>query len=433
MPDNTPSDVVEDTNNSAAGNSFNQDGSVSAFTPPRRPLKQRLPLKIIAVFLFVALVLVVTVLVRIGSKIDEVRTSDVNFKKNTDPVQVVNGTDQDWKNYRNEELKFTFDYPASAKFELPEEEGDSPYTFRVIFTGESQKEEVTDEPSLYDGYIFKVVVTTGIPTTETESLAEGKRASYEAVCPGIYSASKVEPTEVNTIEASYFTVTNCPGDYTDIFVHFNSSVFEIVSVYRGDVGYKQQYLSTTKRILESFRFIDKPIVKVEDPLIVRYNNSGYMFSFDHPRYDTKCCDVSGPSTGNFQKLDVFAQVGSQVDSNRRRFNGFGIYAMKAVIGDDFGSIISSQKSTLENEYKVIKGVASPSKSEETIDVGSHEGVLLKGYAWWGDIIFVPVYNVDESLKFIFAISKSEVEPGVYDKEFRDVLSTFRFNVAPAGR
>ena len=84
--------------------------------------------------------------------------------------------------------------------------------------------------------------------------------------------------------------------------------------------------------------------------------------------------------------------------------------------------MKSQKESLIEDFKLIKGTR-PVTNEERVMIGEIEGVQLRGYAWWGDMIYLKLPN---SNKFLI-LSKVESAPGQFDEAFSEILESFRFN------
>ncbi|EKD99730.1 MAG: hypothetical protein ACD_22C00188G0001, partial [uncultured bacterium] len=128
--------------------------------------------------------------------------------------------------------------------------------------------------------------------------------------------------------------------------------------------------------------------------------------------DKTCCNTNGPVYGDAKRIVVFGDKRSYDANNGKSFNGFGIYIDENAKGISFEEYMETQKLSLKEDYKVITG-KKPDTSEAKVNVGSIEATLLKGYAWWGDVVYLQIPN---TAKFM-VLSKSETSPGVFDQIF----------------
>ncbi len=203
---------------------------------------------------------------------------------------------------------------------------------------------------------------------------------------------------------------------------FNNSIYEIVLIYKGDIGYKEQYAQNVKDIFGTFQFLDKPQTP-EAPKFQTYFNEEYAFSLVHPLLDKTCCNTNAPIYGDAKRIVVFGDKRSFDAANGKDFNGFGIYVDENAKGASFTEYMDLQKLSLIEDYKVITG-KKPETLEEKVTVGNIEATLLKGYAWWGDVIYLQIPNT----KKFMIISKAETSKGVFDQVFDEILKTFKFGV-----
>jgi hypothetical protein len=383
--------------------------------------KFRIPLKFKIVLAFLILLALVLCGALVIKKFQEYQLERVKFKENTEQP-AVEPTAVETKEYKSDKDKFTLQYPIDSILEEPSQEAAESRVYKITYAGPRQTESITTDESLTDGFIFKIIVNKDVINKDLKIIAENKIDSFKQGCSDLYTSSDTLSTQIDTIPAEEFSINNCPAYYEETFVLFNGSLYEMVIIYRGDVGYREKYLQTATQILESYRFLDKPLAP-ETPKFSTYKNDGYRISFVHPNLDSKCCDVNGPVSGISNKIVVFGDKQSYDDNKGKSFNGFGVFVDQNDKKISFEEYMDLQRKTLEENYKVIMG-KKPESGEEKIKVGDVEGIILKNYAWWGDMIYVQIPN---SSKFLI-ISKVETSRGVFEQVFAEILKTFRFNI-----
>ena len=350
------------------------------------------------------------------NKINEYRQVRIDFTSVEEPVVVVEEPLPwvQWETYTNREYGFSFEYPSEARLEEASPITPDSKVFRVVFSGIRQPETVTDDASLVDGYIFRVIVNEVVLNRDVKEIANRKLQNYNQTCPEIHTSTKVSEVELDTLPGYAFSIFNCIADFEETYVLLGDTLYQITLVYRGDIGYKENYRQATKDILRTFVFLNKP-PEPEEEKLKTYTNSNFKFSFDHMSLDSNCCEIAGPVIGDFTKVVVFADP----ENNR---NGFGIYAERNSDKLTFSQYLSLQRESLIEDYRVIRGT-SPQGSEAPITVDRVQGVVLKGYTWWGaDLIYLPRPGTDQFL----IISKIEDTPGSFESDFSDILRSFQF-------
>ncbi len=326
--------------------------------------------------------------------------------------------------YIDDDYNFSFTYKRDLTFEKLGIFTDGPIQYRVIYAGTNQNVPVRTEEDLIDGYIFKVYVHKDI-TDPILDLIDKKMDRYKLECSDKVELSKIEEFTFNpgNYAAYTFQIDNCPPDYKHTFIVKNNYVFEIVQVHRGDLGFRQAYKTQTEQILDSFMFTDTPLYT--GPQTEKFESREYGFSLRHKQLNSVCCNIAGPA---LPKVGVLARKDPEIKKYTEPFDGIGIFADKNPEGLDFETYLRNQKQELVKEYQTVVG-QSPVTSENVVNVGSVEGVLLQGYAWWGDVILVhhPQSNI------VFMIAKVEESEGSFNGDFGEILSSFEFFVPEAPR
>ncbi|HLB51584.1 hypothetical protein A3F07_01635 [candidate division WWE3 bacterium RIFCSPHIGHO2_12_FULL_38_15] len=332
-----------------------------------------------------------------------------------------------WKSFSASQHGITFKYPIESYLEKSNPFSQDSPVYKAIFRGKRQDEGLITESNLLDGYIFKITVNTNPQNRPLIDLANNKKSSFAFSCPDLAQISDVKSAKIDDLAAQTFSVINCNSDFKVTFVVSKNFVYEIDQIYKGDIGFKQKYEKDTDEILFSLK-VDRELPPPEEPIIA-FENKEHGFSFRHPRFNTNCCQVPAPVYGEFSNTAKFYFVDTSlgVPEKNKPFDGFGIFVDTNKDKITFETYLESEKTALLEDYKVITG-RNPEESQEIIKVGEVDAILLKGYAWWGDVIMLQVPNTSR----IMIISKTEYLPGSFKDVFNDILRSFVFTAKVAG-
>lgn len=331
---------------------------------------------------------------------------------NTDPFSAL---DEDWKDYNNKQYQFNFRYPESARLSEENPFSLDPSTYSVIFSRAATTET---EENLTEGYVFKVTINKGLVNRDLAKIADERQKFYLTQCPPIAKAGPMESLKISGFNAQAMTVDNCNYDVKEIFVLKDELIYQLTIKYIGDLGYKQFYKTTAEEILKSFEITN---LIAPNPTETWISFKREDVEFKHPSLSDTCCTISGPATVDNIKprqLTVLADLGT-VTTDNKPFNGFGLFMVDNIKSDNFIEYIEKQKASLIENYRIVIG-KNPTTQDKKVIVDNIEAVLLEGYAWWGDLIFVPI----EKTSRVLVISKSEVSPGAFDNLFGEIISTF---------
>lgn len=384
--------------------------------------RKRIPLKFKLFIAFISIPLLILIFLFVIFFIQKSLNTRTKFEKEnnipTEPIVV----EQEITTLNAASDKFTLEYPANTELKMPKKD-DEVRTYSITYKGPRQPGEIKNEYDLIDGYIVKVMVHKDTINTDIKEIAERKKISYQQICMTGYTQEETLQTTLDTVDAYTFTIQNCPINIKETFALLHNSIYEVVQIYRGDLGYVEKHKQESEKIYNSFVFLDKPDAP-ELPTVQTYIHNNHQFSFEHPLLDDKCCDVNGPVFGNAEKLVVLADKNSYEQNSGRFFDGFGVFIDLNKENRTFDEYMEIQKATLLDEYKVITGKSSTNFSESEIEVGGVQAVLLKNYAWWGDMIY---FQYPSSNKFMI-ISKVESTPESFNDSFNTILKSFKFNI-----
>lgn len=329
-------------------------------------------------------------------------------------VEPDDETDSEWNLYKDEGLKIFIKHPQEATVIKSEETN----KLEVVFEKDSQDPNIITEKSLNQGYIFRVS-PLNIALKDLDKITKIKLDSFKSKCPETASFGDISKTLLDTVAARNFTVSNCDVDYEVTYSPRFGIYYEILQIYKGDLGIKQQYKSITDEILLSFRYFPEDDETIIEPFQT-YINERDKFLFKHPNFDSECCDFPKPtSQGNPVKIIVLGEKETFADKDN--FNGFAVFVEK--IGKEgYDSYLSIQKQSLKEDYSIVTG-NQPITEDLNIKLGELEGALLKGYSWRGyNMIYLKLPRTEKAL--ILTIKNTTGEK--FDETMRKVYESFEF-------
>ncbi len=322
------------------------------------------------------------------------------------PESTASETKDGYKTYENEKEGFRFDFLEEAYYEQLTPFSDEPTHYRVVLAGPGQTEKIVNEQDLVDGYIFRVSVYENLDTPLTQ-LSNRKKERYKELCQETAKYSDNSDLMIQGLPANFFAIEDCPQDIEHYFVTNKSKLYELALTYKGDLGISQVYETKARDILKSFRFTN--IYRPESTHQV-VTSKEYGFSFVHPKLTQDCCEIIGPAQSTVSR---FITLGTESE-------GFAIFIEKNPELKAFGTYVTEQKQKLIQEYQIIVG-KNPEPSEEEITISGVQGVMLVGYAWWGDAIYLPIPGKEQFLIIVKPQTSEE-----FDKIFAEILKTLQF-------
>lgn len=328
-----------------------------------------------------------------------------------DPNQIVE--------YISKNFEFSISHRAKARVLEPGSFNVQLETYQVIYDGPGQTTTITGPENVVDGYIFSLTVHKDIINKDIDAIAVEKRNRYLVSCEDTANISNVSERTIANRTAKTFKVENCGVNYIQSFFIRGNDLFEFNQVYRGDIGIRQVYESETNEIVSLFEIINTIQPTPVDTWSL-YETSGFKFKYP-TALDSKCCTLRGPISETLRKQIVLADPKSLAGSEGTLFNGFAVYTDVMKNGVTKEIYIENQRKLLAENYRVIIG-RNPVTSEETLNVGGKVATYLKGYAWWGNILFLEGAKTGELIIFV----TTEIDPGAFDPTFREILGTFEF-------
>ncbi|NMB69593.1 hypothetical protein GYA27_00095 [candidate division WWE3 bacterium] len=332
-----------------------------------------------------------------------------------------------WELHRDDNLKVFLKIPPEAKLYTYT----NPSKVEIVYARNETDFSKINEQTLTDGYIFRVTPLS-LGVRDISKITEIKRESFRIQCPESATISDAQDSLVDTIDAKFFTVSNCNVEYIVSYVPRFGIYYEIAQIFRGDIGVGQQHRAKTQELLAAFRFFPEDSPKPYDPNVTYYHDK-YNFSIKYPdNMDTSCCDLEGPAKANNQtedkdtgKLLVAAYLPTYKDKNN--FDGFGLFLQVLSRRDKipFQDYLTEQKQRLYEDYKVVTG-NDPVGTEEDIQVGKFTGHVLRGYHWQGtDIIYVDL-SAELKIQAYLAVVVKNISGEEFSQVMNKILESFEY-------
>ncbi len=351
------------------------------------PEKKRvLNLKKPAIFLVVTLFIVGMILVLIPKSNGEKPKNEEQAPKN--PTVIDQKPKDPYTTFTSEQYKFQVKFNSEKNY-FHQRGAFSPNPAFFMFSSKENKSQSPDnEKELSDGYIVKISVFEEIDL-DPQDLAGRKREKFKLECPKQSEISQIYSINLDNVETSSFEVKNCNQDYIVHFAKFEDFVYEIMQIYKGDIGFRQQYKSYTDEIIDSIKWIRPPKVKDQTTTL---ENKDFLVKITHPWLDTQCCSVTEPAIAKLNEIAVLAQskdkLGNTIPTEKIT-DKLGIFGAPKN-NESFELFLNKQKQALIKEFQVVEGKNPVNTKETLVNLGYGErsltGVKLEGYAWWGKVI-----------------------------------------------
>lgn len=351
------------------------------------PEKKRvLNLKKPAIFLVVTLFIVGMILVLIPKSNGEKPKNEEQAPKN--PTVIDQEPKDPYTTFTSEQYKFQVKFNSEKNY-FHQRGAFSPNPAFFMFSSKENKSQSPDnEKYLSDGYIVKISVFEEIDL-DPQDLAGRKREKFKLECPKQSEISQIYSINLDNVETSSFEVKNCNQDYIVHFAKFEDFVYEIMQIYKGDIGFRQQYKSYTDEIIDSIKWIRPPKVKDQTTTL---ENKDFLVKITHPWLDTQCCSVTEPAIAKLNEIAVLAQskdkLGNTIPTEKIT-DKLGIFGAPKN-NESFELFLNKQKQALIKEFQVVEGKNPVNTKETLVNLGYGErsltGVKLEGYAWWGKVI-----------------------------------------------
>jgi len=328
-----------------------------------------------------------------------------------------------WNNYTNNELRLDIKYPDNAKLMENKSYNGNIRNVEILYTPTNANNTTGD--TLTEGFIFRITPLSLTKNTLDE-VATVKRESFYIECGEGVQMSAVRPDLIYGLDSRTFDVRNCKGDFKVTYTKRFGIYYEITQLYRGDLGFRQQYKSTTEEMVKSIAF--QPEDEVQEEPFKLFESKQANISFKYPKELTEnCCTLPEVTGTGVRKIIVLGAKES--DS---KYGVFGLFVSantsvnsKAVIS--FEDYVNTQKANLISDYKIANNGNEPTIVQEQMNINGKYALRFKGLSWRGnDLIFIKVANTKDVVEKFYTISITNNIGPEFENIFQDILSTFSF-------
>lgn len=326
--------------------------------------------------------------------------------KDSTQVVIVNPEkpkeDDSWETFSNSNYKFSLQYPKDDILIFNKNNsGDT--LLKIIYKDVIPKENPSGE-NLVKGYIV-TVNPLELLQRDIDTVTNVKREYFKLNCPDSATITEKEGRKIDGIEGRGFKVTNCNSNYDVSYIPGDNYIYEIIKIYKGDLGFEQNYKSIVNQIEQT---IDVKLDSENTGPYLTYSDNS--ISFEYPKtLDTSCCQVPQPPINRVQNIITLAE---NDDSQ-----AVGLFTSYSANGD-LNSFVENQKVLLSDDYKVVKGTA-PNGTEEEITIAGQRALVLSGYSWRGNDFIYLLYPNGRNL---LTISKTDIS----EDSFNHIIDTLKF-------
>lgn len=364
-------------------------------------------------------VIILTIIVGIINAIN--LKNKQKYEKVEEPIQTpVENPQESWNSYDNTEVRVKFKYPNTSKIIENREINQKIRNVEVIYTPNGI--DNVSESNLVEGFIFRITPLQ-LDKRALEDVVSVKRESFHTECGDNAEISSIRASVVDNLEAKTFDVRNCNGDFNVTYFSRFGIFFEINQVYRGDIGYRQQYMNTTEEIMKTVTLYPEEIV--EEGPYKDFVDEGHKITFKYPKeLNTTCCKVDDID----QTAEKIITLGTKETEDK--YGAIAIYVEGKNQGANrdktFDQIVQMKKDKFISDYKIVNAGREPTIIEEQFQIGGMFAVRFKGLSWKGnDIIFVDVTTDDRNFFGITTTNKIGTE---FEKIIEGILDSMQFVV-----
>lgn len=326
--------------------------------------------------------------------------------------------------YADNQYNFEVTYTNKVDLIKPLLRNANPLPFKFRYLGDKQIVENPEDAEINDGYSFSVLVHKDLTEKDSKQIAQNKRRNYLFNCGDLSTVTDVKKTYIDGLEAYTFEVLDCVVNYEETFITFGDFVYELLQVYKGDLGYKQAYKSEVEELQTTFKIINRPDAIVE---WIEVQISQLKLTFKHPSLSSDCCKLEENLRRKVVERGIWGVENTYDGERDKGFDGMAMYEVEDKTKAEFSTFVEELKNDLIEDYRIVVGRNPVTLDEEALDISGKSAVRLKGYTWWVDEIVVieTSLKTNTSNKYLIIV-KSEDSPGSFDETFEMILGSIVF-------
>lgn len=377
------------------------------------------------VYTIIGTILFVIVLGILLSLVKYIQNKTKKSFETKEEVKVESNVDisKTWANYNSDELRLALKYPDNTKLMENKSYNGSIRNLEILYTP-TNKENVNGD-TLTEGFVFRIT-PLNLTKNTLDDIATVKRESFSIECGEGVQMSAVRPDLIYGLDARTFDVRNCSGDFKVTYTKRFGIYYEITQLYRGDLGFRQQYKSTTEEMIKSLVFNAEDVIQ-EEPF-KKFENKQYDLSFTYPKeLALDCCTLPEVTGTGTKKIVVLGAKESDT-----KYGVFGVFvtpnsdsASKNYI--TYEDYVNNQKANLISDYKIANNGNEPTIVQEQMNINGKYALRFKGLSWRGnDLIFIKVTDEKDKVARFYTLSVVNNIGTEFEDILQDILSTFSF-------
>lgn len=366
--------------------------------------------------LAIAVILVLVILIAGGryiylkTKSNYVVTQQPEAKDSTQVVVVKpepKEEESSWETFSSAGYKFSIQYPKDDTLQFNEDNKENSLV-KIFYKDIIPQKNPTGE-NLIKGYIISVNPLK-LQQRDLNSVVNVKRESFKVSCPESAEISEVSKKVIDNIEGRGFTVSRCNSNYDVSYIPGDNFIYEFIKVYKGDLGFEQNYKSITNQIEQTFKI---NLESENTGPYTKYEDTRNKISFEYPKeMNTECCQVPEPPISGISRQSGIITLA--LGNNSQAIGFFKQY----IANENLDQFIDQQKQILTDDYKVVKST-EPQGNQTEMTIGGQRAVMLSNYTWQGNDL---VYLFYPDQRNLLIISKT----GISDNTFNHIVETFKF-------
>ncbi|HAI62728.1 MAG: hypothetical protein UU64_C0011G0056 [candidate division WWE3 bacterium GW2011_GWF2_41_45] len=267
------------------------------------------------------------------------------------------------KEYSNTTLQISFRYPVETKltesFDTEKGEG----KIEVLYSKDNNFE-------FLEGY--KVTITVfSTKIRDLNQFAATRLEAMRTVCPESAIYSGIGAGKMGQYDSLYYQIDYCNGYYRNYYISFGGKFFEVSRFFKGDIGFRQQYETTTIGIINTITLLPQRFEITEFLKSVLDAQSGV--AFEYPSHLVNNCSIPMPTETTYRVIL------SMCEENQKEAGV--IIAVKQITKEaTFESALQTEINKMSDDFFAAKGYP-PKGIEERYTYNGESAVKITGYSW----------------------------------------------------
>jgi len=345
------------------------------------------------------------------------KTKEQPFKENLTIPENLLDLSSKVTPYKNDEIMININFPIDAKI-LENKSYDG--RIRNIEIMYSPNNGYDTNNKLIEGFLVKITPLE-LSRNTLDDVANVKRESFYTICGSNSQISSIRSDVIDNNFARSFDVRNCDGDFKVTYTYKFGIFYEIQQLYKGDLGFIQQYKIATQEIVSTLSFYSEEPIK-EEPF-KEYAGNNIIFRYPN-NLQLGCCEVPETNSNSVKLVEV------GIKDSQNRVGSFGVFSQSKFkqrgVLYTFEEYVEAQKKSFIEDYTIVNNGIKPVYLQEQVSVGGRNAIRLKGISWKGnEIIFISSTNNRYEDNFISISIVNKIGED-FENTLNDIFDSFEF-------